>query len=144
MGLKLEVPVDEMIPERFEATVALPADPAGRLRDLLSSFYTLRDENLALIEQVRSSIDELRRLRHRLRKRQEELSRGDTGLHLRSRYGLTAREVEVARLLAQGRSNAAIAAALNISAHTARHHTQRVLSKLEVHSRAEAGAKIRS
>jgi hypothetical protein len=27
--------------------------------------------------------------------------------------------------------------------HTARHHTQRILSKLEVHSRGEAGAKLR-
>jgi DNA-binding CsgD family transcriptional regulator len=32
---------------------------------------------------------------------------------------------------------------LGISAHTARHHTQRVLAKLKVHSRAEAGAKLR-
>jgi DNA-binding NarL/FixJ family response regulator len=49
--------------------------------------------------------------------------------------GLTRREAQVARLLARGRSNQAIAQELNISAHTARHHTQRILSKLEVHSR---------
>ena len=58
-------------------------------------------------------------------------------------YGFTGREAEVARLLAQGRRNSAIAAELGISAHTARHHTQRVLAKLGVHSRAEAGAKLR-
>jgi DNA-binding NarL/FixJ family response regulator len=58
-------------------------------------------------------------------------------------YGLTGREIEVARLLAEGRRNTAIAAALGISPHTARHHTQRVLAKLAVHSRAEAGAKLR-
>jgi DNA-binding NarL/FixJ family response regulator len=56
---------------------------------------------------------------------------------------LTRREAEVAELLSQGRSNQAIARALNISEHTARHHTQRILSKLEVHSRGEAGAKLR-
>jgi DNA-binding CsgD family transcriptional regulator len=49
----------------------------------------------------------------------------------------------VAAMLAQGRSNSAIAAALRISTHTARHHTQRVLAKLGVHSRAQAGAKVR-
>ncbi len=58
-------------------------------------------------------------------------------------YGLTEREAEVARLLAEGRRNNAIAAALGISPHTARHHTQRVLAKLGVHSRAEAGARLR-
>ena len=32
---------------------------------------------------------------------------------------------------------------LGISPHTARHHTQRVLDKLGVHSRAAAGARLR-
>jgi DNA-binding CsgD family transcriptional regulator len=59
------------------------------------------------------------------------------------RFGLTGRELEVAHLLAEGRSNAAIARTLSISPHTARHHTQRVLGKLGVHSRAEAGARLR-
>jgi DNA-binding CsgD family transcriptional regulator len=58
-------------------------------------------------------------------------------------FGLTARETEVAMLLAKGRSNVSIAKTLGISTHTARHHTQRVLVKLRVHSRAEAGAKVR-
>lgn len=51
-------------------------------------------------------------------------------------YALTARELDVVRLLLDGRANDEIANALNISAHTARHHTQRVLEKLGVHSRA--------
>ena len=59
-------------------------------------------------------------------------------------FGLTARETEVAMLLAQGRSNVAIAKTLGISTHTARHHTQRVLAKMKVHSRAEAGASAAS
>jgi DNA-binding CsgD family transcriptional regulator len=63
--------------------------------------------------------------------------------YLQNHYGLTARETEVAAMLAQGRSNSAIAAALHISTHTARHHTQSVLAKLGVHSRAQAGAKMR-
>jgi len=49
--------------------------------------------------------------------------------------GLTRREAEVARLLAERLSNAEVAAALGVSAHTARHHTERVMQKLGVRSR---------
>jgi DNA-binding CsgD family transcriptional regulator len=66
-----------------------------------------------------------------------------TALRLQDEYGLTPREVEVALLLSQGLSNSALARQLGISPHTARHHTQRVLGKLGVHSRAEAGARLR-
>jgi DNA-binding CsgD family transcriptional regulator len=60
------------------------------------------------------------------------------------RFGLSPQESRVARLLAQGLSNAEVARQLCISAHTARHHTQRVLSKLEVRSRAAVAAKLLS
>ena len=55
---------------------------------------------------------------------------------LRDRLGLTAREAEVALLLARGRSNREVADALTISPHTARHHVQSVLGKLGISSRA--------
>jgi DNA-binding CsgD family transcriptional regulator/PAS domain-containing protein len=55
---------------------------------------------------------------------------------LREQFGLTPREVEVALLLAEGRSNDAIAEALVISSHTARHHVQKVLRKLGAASRS--------
>ncbi|HEY7034069.1 MAG TPA: tetratricopeptide repeat protein [Thermomicrobiales bacterium] len=54
------------------------------------------------------------------------------------RYGLTARELEVLRLLAGGRSNPAIAEALYISPRTAQTHVQNIFTKLGVGSRAEA------
>ncbi|WP_412061748.1 response regulator transcription factor [Rubrivirga sp. IMCC45206] len=54
---------------------------------------------------------------------------------LRERHGLTRREAEVALLLAEGLSNAALAERLFISPHTARHHTERVLDKLGLTSR---------
>ncbi|HEU4700426.1 MAG TPA: helix-turn-helix transcriptional regulator [Gemmatimonadales bacterium] len=60
-----------------------------------------------------------------------------------ARYRLTEREREVAELLALGRSNDAVARALGISRHTARHHTESVFAKLGVRSRAEAGAVVR-
>jgi DNA-binding CsgD family transcriptional regulator len=55
---------------------------------------------------------------------------------LRSRYRLTARELQVASLLMHRLSNAEIARMLCISPHTARHHTENVLLKFGVRSRA--------
>lgn len=49
---------------------------------------------------------------------------------------LTERERQVATLVARGERNRDIAAALRISEHTARRHTERVLKKLGVRSRA--------
>ncbi|MGH7444682.1 MAG: response regulator transcription factor [Longimicrobiales bacterium] len=54
---------------------------------------------------------------------------------IRSAFGLTGKEVGVARLLAEGLTNAELAEALTISPHTARHHTESVLGKLKVGSR---------
>lgn len=48
---------------------------------------------------------------------------------------LTARERQVAALLARRATNREIAAALGVSAHTARHHTEHVFAKLGVTSR---------
>lgn len=62
---------------------------------------------------------------------------------LRTRYGLTSREVEVAALLGVGEPDAAIAATLAISRHTARRHTERILQKVGVHSRAAVAARLR-
>jgi DNA-binding CsgD family transcriptional regulator len=55
-------------------------------------------------------------------------------------YGLTARELEVLRLVAAGKSNREIAAALVISEHTVARHMQNIFTKLEVPSRTAAGA----
>jgi DNA-binding CsgD family transcriptional regulator len=54
---------------------------------------------------------------------------------LRDRFGLTARESQVACLLLQRLTNDEIAGALGISSHTARHHTESVLTKVRVNSR---------
>jgi DNA-binding NarL/FixJ family response regulator len=53
-------------------------------------------------------------------------------------YGLTARELEVLRLVAVGKSNREIAAELLISDHTARRHLQNIFRKLGVSSRTAA------
>lgn len=51
---------------------------------------------------------------------------------------LSARELEVLRLLAAGHDTAGIARRLSVSAATARNHVQSILRKLRVHSRLEA------
>jgi ATP/maltotriose-dependent transcriptional regulator MalT len=55
-------------------------------------------------------------------------------------FGLTAREQEVLRLVAEGRSNRDIAEELFISAKTASVHVSNILGKLGVASRGEAAA----
>jgi DNA-binding CsgD family transcriptional regulator len=57
--------------------------------------------------------------------------------------GLTPREVEVLRLLVEGRSNRQIAEQLFISGKTASVHVTNILAKLGVHSRLEAAARAR-
>ncbi|HET9674782.1 MAG TPA: LuxR C-terminal-related transcriptional regulator [Gaiellaceae bacterium] len=55
-------------------------------------------------------------------------------------YGLTARELEVLRLVASGKTNRDIAAELVISEHTVARHVQNIFAKLDVSSRTAAGA----
>ncbi len=58
---------------------------------------------------------------------------------------LTARELQVLRMLADGLANKEIAAQLGISDHTAKFHVAQILAKLGAGSRAEAvAAGIRS
>ncbi len=56
------------------------------------------------------------------------------------RHGLSARELEVLRLVAAGRSNRDIAAELVISEHTVARHLQNMFRKLRVSSRTAAAA----
>ncbi len=56
------------------------------------------------------------------------------------RAELTARELEVLALLAQGKSNQEIAQRLNISIHTVFNHCHKIYEKLGVRSRGEAAA----
>jgi len=58
----------------------------------------------------------------------------------RAAGGLTAREAQVLRLVAAGKSNRAIAAELAISEHTVARHVQNIFAKLDVSSRSAATA----
>jgi DNA-binding CsgD family transcriptional regulator len=56
------------------------------------------------------------------------------------KHGLTARELEVLRLVAAGKTNREIAAALVVSEHTVARHVQNIFAKLHVSSRTAASA----
>ena len=57
------------------------------------------------------------------------------------RYGLTPREVEILRMLAEGKRPGDIARELYLSPKTVSNHMQRIFSKLGVHTQAQAVAK---
>jgi two-component system nitrate/nitrite response regulator NarL len=56
---------------------------------------------------------------------------------------LTARELDVLRLIEEGRSNKEIATALSIELPTVKNHVHSILKKLEVRRRTEAAARAR-
>ena len=58
---------------------------------------------------------------------------------LRTRHGLTERQVAVARLIAEGCTNAELASRLGLSFFTARNHAEQVMLKLGVGNRSAVG-----
>ncbi|HEY6707233.1 MAG TPA: helix-turn-helix transcriptional regulator [Actinomycetota bacterium] len=100
-------------------------------------------EALALLDGL-GARQTAQRLRRRLRQRgNRHVPRGPTRATAANPAGLTGRQVEVLGLLAQGLSNAEIAARLSLSAKTVEHHVSALLAKLGVGSRREAAAAAR-
>ena len=127
--------------------LGMPSKVASELRERLAALLetddALQRERFDLVQRIRQSLVELRA--------QHSEARGgalhgtlaaSTTERLATRFGFTRREAEVALLLAGGSPNSAIAQALGISEHTARHHTRHVLRKLGLHSRARAGSVV--
>ena len=68
------------------------------------------------------------------------MPRGPRPSTSRNEAQLTARELDVLELLAEGLRNAAIAERLFVSPRTVDHHVSAILRKLDVQSRGEAVA----
>src|SRR5262245_47457658 len=128
------------------------ADRAAELWTELGCDY---DAALALAgaedaQLLRQALDELQRLGaqpaaaivgRRLRERGVRgVPRGPRAATRENPAGLTAREVEVLELVAQGLRNADIAERLFLSEKTVGHHVSAILRKLGVRTRGEAGA----
>jgi DNA-binding NarL/FixJ family response regulator len=111
--------------------VALTFGEAEQMRSALTRFTALGAERAAAITRNR-----MRALGVR------GIERGPYA-HARNHFiGFTRRENEVAELLCQGLSNAAIAGRLHRSERTVEHHVANVLAKLGVTSRAQAMLKL--
>jgi DNA-binding CsgD family transcriptional regulator len=104
-------------------------------------------------EQLRRALAELQALgagpaasavARRLRERGERgLARGPRPTTRQNPAGLTARELEVLALVADGLQNSEIAGRLVVSRRTVDHHVSRILQKLDVQSRAQATREAR-
>jgi DNA-binding CsgD family transcriptional regulator len=111
---------------------------AARARVLVAlACRALGDEDTASLE-LEAARDELERLGAtpdlaRVESLVRSPGTGDT-------HGLTARELEVLRLVAAGESNRQIATALVISEHTVARHLQNIFAKLGVSSRTAASS----
>lgn len=127
--------------------LGMPSKVASELRERLAALLeaddALQRERFDLVRRIRQSLLELRAQHSEARGRALHRNRSASATErLVTRFGFTRREAEVALLLAGGSPNSAIAQALGISEHTARHHTRRVLLKLGLHSRARAGSVV--
>jgi DNA-binding CsgD family transcriptional regulator len=98
---------------------------------------------------LQSAHDELQRLEakpaagfvaRRLREVGARVSRGPRPSTRENPANLTARELEVLTLVAQGLRNADVAKQLFLSEKTVGHHVSAILRKLDVRTRGEAGA----
>jgi DNA-binding CsgD family transcriptional regulator/tetratricopeptide (TPR) repeat protein len=100
-------------------------------------------EALALLDGLGAS-QTAQRLRRQLRRRGHlHVPRGPIRATTANPAGLTGRQVEVLGLLAEGLSDAEIAARLSLSAKTVGHHVSALLAKLGVGSRRQAAAAAR-
>lgn len=133
---------DQALPQAREAlrlwsTLQAPYEIARTKVLIGRSFRLLEDEESALTELTSAwrSLGELGAVPTR-----QEVERL---LHRDGAGGLTAREIEVLRLVAAGRSNAEIAQQLVLSDKTVARHLTNVFTKLDVPSRTAAAAYAR-
>ena len=119
----------ERIGMRYEQALALTDGPEDALREALVIAEGLGAQPLAEI------------CRRRLRELGARgVPRGPLETTRSNPAGLTAKEIEVLKLLTQGRTNAQLARQLHRSTKTVDHHVSAVLQKLGVRSRSQAVA----
>jgi DNA-binding CsgD family transcriptional regulator len=115
----------------YEAALALLEGDTPALHEALEALTALGARPAAEIAR--------RRLHERGERR---VARGPNRAAAAHPHGLTAREQEVAALLARGLGNGEIASRLHRSERTVEHHVSAVLAKLGVRTRAQAMARL--
>ena len=130
--------------EATEALEAIPMIPyAARVRRQLAGRLAETGDREAALQELRKVYDifsrlgaegELRKTREMFREVEARPPRRTAGAGV---DGLTGREVEISRLVAEGMSNKAIGKTLGISHRTVSTHLSNVFKKVEVDSRAE-------
>jgi DNA-binding NarL/FixJ family response regulator len=111
---------------------------AAEVRDAGAHGYVLKTEaGRTLVEAIHALLDD----REFFTGRVQSAARG-SGPHVKrpSRHGsgrLTPRQREVLQLLAEGKSNKEVAAALGMTAKTAETHRSNIMARLELHSMSE-------
>ena len=111
----------------YEQALALADGDASAQRNALALFEQLGAQPAAAL------------LRQRMRQQGiQGIPRGPLPSTRTNQVGLTARQLEVLLLMAEGLPNAEIASRLSTSPKTVDHHVSAVLAKLGVHSRAQA------
>ena len=95
----------------------------------------------AAVQEIRRAIDELTPLNADLELSRARAMLAQPGANV-SQKVLSARELEVLRLISTGLSNSAIAEKLFISEHTVHRHVANMLTKLNVPSRSAAVALV--
>lgn len=117
---------------RLQAPMPLPAGDFHRVRTTGGNWVSLRGARLkgsrARVERVAVVI--------------EPAPRDEVADFLLTGYRLSARERQIALLLAHGRASKDVADFLCVSPHTVRDHVKKVFEKLGVHTRAELIAKL--
>ena len=115
-----------------EAGAAGYVAPDGTLEDLVNTIRSVARGELLCSPRIAATL--FRALR---------VQTPDAGVD-RLALTLTAREREIAPLLERGLSNKEIASQLNIEVATVKNHVHNLLEKLQVGSRGEAAARLRS
>jgi DNA-binding CsgD family transcriptional regulator len=116
-----------------EALLAMPHGGGGAAATVLSAAAGLAAEHVPLMRAIE---DLARRARIDLSAATEPVASEEPAVE--RAFGLTDRELDVLRLLGQGKTNPEIAAALFISPRTAGVHVTHILRKLDAASRVQA------
>jgi DNA-binding CsgD family transcriptional regulator len=116
---------------RFHAALALLAGDEAANRQALDLLIELKADAAAGVVRRRLQALGLPGLR-----------RGPYGARRVDPHGLSARERQIAELLAQGLSNTAIATRLRRSERTVAHHVSAILAKLQVSNRHQVAAQL--